>query len=455
MIWPARRLDRRARTGVAAVIGAATRAAGTLPESEALLEVLLEQTERLRDARLRLLEPPAVRRRRGGEAAPSRRALVIDEQWPRPDHDAGSQAVLSHMRALRRLGWRVEFVAARAMARDAHAAALLEADGICLSRRARGRFGRGGAVPPARPIRLVYLHRVGTAAAYAGLARQHQRLARLVYSVADLHHLRLARQAAVEARPELHARRAQCARRSRCWRCARWTRCITHSAAEARMVAREAPGARVHVVPGRCGRGRAMRCGAARGVSCWWRIFRTPNLDGADWLVAEVMPRVWAEPPDISARPSSVPDLPAALGKRSSRRRRGVRLLRPRARPGSTLRRGAAGGSAAAFWRGGEGQGAGGLGGRNPVRDDADRGRGPAADRRTSAARCRRRSGIGAVDRRPSPRHRRGPNASRRAGRALLRRYFSRKQESTTLAAAIAVPSRPAALVRPIAMRLG
>jgi hypothetical protein len=50
---------------------------------------------------------------------------------------------------------------------------------------------------------LIYLNRIGPAAAYAGLARQHQRRARLIYNVADLHHLRLARQAQVEARPEL------------------------------------------------------------------------------------------------------------------------------------------------------------------------------------------------------------------------------------------------------------
>jgi hypothetical protein len=40
---------------------------------------------------------------------------------------------------------------------------------------------------------LVYLHRLTNADRYLSLARHHQPKARIVYSVADLHHLRQAR----------------------------------------------------------------------------------------------------------------------------------------------------------------------------------------------------------------------------------------------------------------------
>ena len=202
IIWPVRKLDKRARDGVVAVLGAATQSARTLAESDALLDILHGETVRVRQARLALLERPS-RRRRGGGETDARRALVVDEQWPRPDRDAGSQAVLSHMRALQRLGWRVEFAAAQAMQGDADASAQLQADGIVVH-----------AAPAVHLVEevlrrqpdcygLVYLHRMSSAVAYAGLARQQQRRARLIYSVADLHHLRLARQAQIEARPEL------------------------------------------------------------------------------------------------------------------------------------------------------------------------------------------------------------------------------------------------------------
>ena len=42
---------------------------------------------------------------------PVRRALFIDETVPDTGRDAGSAAAMSHMRALRRLGWEVHFVA--------------------------------------------------------------------------------------------------------------------------------------------------------------------------------------------------------------------------------------------------------------------------------------------------------------------------------------------------------
>ena len=52
---------------------------------------------------------------------------MIDDVVPRPDQDAGSQALLSRMAALRALGWQVEFVAASELAGAAGAASALAA----------------------------------------------------------------------------------------------------------------------------------------------------------------------------------------------------------------------------------------------------------------------------------------------------------------------------------------
>jgi hypothetical protein len=59
-------------------------------------------------------QPPAV-------TDPGKRALVIDDRLPDPGRDAGSQALLSHIGALRRLGYDVSLVAANEMSpsRDA------------------------------------------------------------------------------------------------------------------------------------------------------------------------------------------------------------------------------------------------------------------------------------------------------------------------------------------------
>jgi glycosyltransferase involved in cell wall biosynthesis len=309
VIGPVHRLDDRARLGVGAVVSAATRSASTLAEADALLELLTRETECVRQARLSLLEPPRASHRRGGSIL-SRRALIIDEQWPSPDQDAGSQAMLSHIRALRRLGWRVEF-AASAPANGA-AAALLAAEGIVTH-----------SAPAVHSVEevlrgqpdcyaLIYLNRIGPAAAYAGLARQHQRRARLVYNVADLHHLRLARQAQIEARPELvRAARATQAQEFLAMR--QMDAVITHSTIEAALIARAAPGTPVHVVPWSV---RPWKRGDApisrNGILMVANFAHAPNLDGADWLLSEVMPRVWSEQANI---PLTIvgPTLPVAL----------------------------------------------------------------------------------------------------------------------------------------------
>jgi hypothetical protein len=103
------------------------------------------------------------------------------------------------MRGLRRLGWRVEFVAAQEMNADARAVALLRAEGIEVHAAPAVQFVEELLRRQPDAYDLIYLHGTGTAAAYAGLARQVQRRARLIYDVADLGHVRLARQ----ERPEL------------------------------------------------------------------------------------------------------------------------------------------------------------------------------------------------------------------------------------------------------------
>ncbi len=324
IIEPAVRTDRRARTALAAVLDQAIRSAGNVAESDALLDMLLDRTERLRDSRLRLLQPATARRRRGGDAVQLRRVLVIDEQWPRPDQDAGSQAVLSHMRSLRRLGWRVEFAAAAPMVGDV--AARLADDGIVSH--AAPAIGSVEDVLRRQPdcYGLIYLHRIGVASAYAGLARRHQRLARIVYSVADLHHLRLARQAQVEARPEL-LRQARALREQELLAMRQVDAVITHSAAEAAWLSRQAPGTQVHVVPWSVRPGARLEQRAERfGVVLVANFAHAPNRDGAVWLAGEVMPLVWAERPDIVLTIAGA-SLPASLRPRLADPHRRVRVL--------------------------------------------------------------------------------------------------------------------------------
>jgi hypothetical protein len=102
------------------------------------MSFLLAQAERLRgqraDADGRRIERLARRRGMGREGEPGLRALVIDEQFPWAGLNAGAQAVLSHIRALQRLGHAVSVVASEEMAPAEAAVAALTAAGVAVCR---------------------------------------------------------------------------------------------------------------------------------------------------------------------------------------------------------------------------------------------------------------------------------------------------------------------------------
>ncbi len=275
-----------------------------------VLSFMLAQTERLLQQRADAQGQRAARhrlhqfRRRWGHAAAAEaaehtapRALVIDLDMPQAARDAGSQAILSHMAALQSLGYAVSFSAAEAM--DAAASADLAALGVAVCgapfyatvedvlRRQAGCFD------------VVYLHRVQIAARYLALAREYLPRARLLYSVADLHHVRLARQAVAEDRPELAAlgQRMRVAEITAAWSA---DAVLTHSPVEAAVLRAAVPQAAVHVVPWAVApRPVAVPFAQRRGVAFVGSYTHAPNVDAARFLVESVMPLVWAEDPTI------------------------------------------------------------------------------------------------------------------------------------------------------------
>ncbi len=235
---------------------------------------------------------------RGAAAEPERppRALVIDDTVPGANRDAGSQAVISHMRSLQRLGYAVVF--APANMEGGPDVAAMEALGVscCCApwsasveevlRREAGSFS------------LIYLHRGGNAR-YLPLIRHHQPRARVVYSVADLHHLRLARQAEVEQRPEL-AEASQRVRAAELSAARFVDSVITHSSYEAALLKRDLPDAKINVVPWSVEpRPTTVPWAERRGIAFIGSYGHAPNLDAAWWMIQEVMPLVRAEDDSI------------------------------------------------------------------------------------------------------------------------------------------------------------
>ena len=290
--------------GLETAVAAAVASLAPGEQQERALGFLRNQAERLQQDRAdrdaaRVAREAARRHRRRWSSEPAhtaRRALVVDGMLPQPGHSGGANAILSHVAALQRLGYAVSFVAADEMAAGS---AFLEAAGVTMFnlpfyasveevlKRQSGCFD------------VVYLHRVEMAARYGHMVRQHVPLARLLYSVADLHHLRLARQAELQDEPALLAS----SRRLRAMEydaAAAADAVITHSHAEAALLRRLVPAAQVHCIPWAV-RPQPSRPALARrhGVAFIGYFGHEPNVDAAIWLAETVMPLVWQRRPGL------------------------------------------------------------------------------------------------------------------------------------------------------------
>jgi hypothetical protein len=321
-----------ARQTIALALNAAAATAGPA-ELDALIRFLAGEATRLlqdREAPLPAPQAAMVARWTAAPAAtvepdPRPRALFIDERVPDPNRDAGSNAAISHMRALQRLGYRVDFVAAHRLDQDDASSAALEALGItCWQAPWVGsveevfsRLGEG--------LDLAYLHRFALMQRYAALVRRWCPAARLLYCVADLHYLRLGRRMAVEAGlpgggmiaadapPEHLPNEAAGLRTAELLAVLGADAVVTHSSFEQALLRREVPEANVHLVPWEV---PAQPTGVAfaerSGVAFIGSFGHAPNLDAAHFLVETVMPLVWAEDPTIPCLLVGS-DLPASL----------------------------------------------------------------------------------------------------------------------------------------------
>jgi glycosyltransferase involved in cell wall biosynthesis len=245
--------------------------------------------------------PALLRHGAPAAAGVGKRALVLDLWWPVPGRDAGSRAILSHIEGLRQLGYEVELVAVDAFAQSPPAA--LAADVRCrtacefpavetLLQREGGTYA------------LVYMHRLPVVARYAGLVRAHCRGpdgtgAHLVYGVADLHHVRLERQAQIEDDAAL-ADFARATRRHEISALRQADCVITHSFDEADYIGRVAPEAHVRVVPWAVPVKPAARGAARAGLLFVGNFDHAPNPDAVRWLLAEILPLVWRWAPHVT-----------------------------------------------------------------------------------------------------------------------------------------------------------
>lgn len=229
-----------------------------------------------------------------------RRALFIDSTVPTPDRDAGSNAAFEHMLSLQRLGYEVQFVPADNMTRIPPYTDDLERRGIrCyhtpyfraieeVLRYNRGRFD------------VVYIHRPANVSRYATLVRVFNPVACILYNVADLHFLRMQREANLSDDQVLrHA--ASDMREQELAAAATVDHVIVHSVVEASILLAELPNLPVSTIAWTVRvRPTPLTFSERSGIAFVGGFNHSPNRDALRWLVGEIMPLVWKHDPAIT-----------------------------------------------------------------------------------------------------------------------------------------------------------
>jgi GT2 family glycosyltransferase/glycosyltransferase involved in cell wall biosynthesis len=229
-----------------------------------------------------------------------RRAYFIDDTVPTPDQDAGSNAAIEHMRALMDLGYKVIFLPADNMAKiDPYTAQLqklgIECQYYPFFWSVEEVFRKTVNKPD-----LVYLHRYTNASKYATMVRRYFPDCRVVYNVADLHFLRMERQAEIEP-GTVSAHQVALQRRSEMSAMQSVDCVIVHSPIEAGLLHEVEPSLNVKVVPWTVRlRPTKLPFAERSGAAFVGGFGHPPNLDAVRHLVADIWPLLRRKLPDFT-----------------------------------------------------------------------------------------------------------------------------------------------------------
>lgn len=290
--------------------------------ADALPRACLEKIERryARDYRLFGFERSSERAAATASAprpatprAARRQALFIDDSVPTPDRDAGSNAALQHMLLLQELGYAVDFIPADNMARIEPYTSELEKLGIRSRHAPDFSSVKDVLEKGAQPVDLVYVHRYANASKYITAVRQQFPNAFVIYSVADLHHLRQERELQVEGSLKAGAARISKADEAKALRAADVV--IVHSHVEAALIRKSYPRIRVSVVPWPIKLQPVAKPFAERSGYAFVGGYRhRPNVDAAIHLAQHIVPRILERNPRIEGvliGPHSPPEITA------------------------------------------------------------------------------------------------------------------------------------------------
>lgn len=273
--------------------------------------------ERWRDVLVRRHPAPAQAAHYAAQHRARARVLVIDATTPMPDRDSGSVRLFELLRLLVDEGCAVTFVPENGLDDGRYTQALRDLGVEAWTHPWLGAIPDWLAKHGPR-FQLVIVSRHYILSPLLPLLRRHAPQARIVFDTVDLHHLREQREA--EERNDATLLRA--AARTRADELAligSVDRTWVVSPVEKALLAESAPGAVVDVVSNiHRVRGAGPAMAARQGLLFVGGFRHPPNVDAAQWLADEILPRIRAQRPEItlSLVGSDAPASVLALGER-------------------------------------------------------------------------------------------------------------------------------------------
>lgn len=220
-----------------------------------------------------------------------RRALFVDAKIPTPDQDAGSTVICEQMRVLRSLGFKATFLAVNEPDVVPRYSSALQDEGVEVIHGAEystiDEFigARGGEFD------LAYLHRFDIAERCIALLRFYAPHAPIIFNNADLHYLRAQRSAALSSNTDaLAASNAIKVRELAVIRAVDCT--LICNLVEQDILRHEVPEAFCYYLPWVIETPESMGppFQSRRDVMFLGGFNHSPNLDGVQWFVSEILP---------------------------------------------------------------------------------------------------------------------------------------------------------------------
>lgn len=232
----------------------------------------------------------------------NKKALILNTFWPELHHSAESNALFDHAKIFQNLGFEIEIMASNTMSEQTEK--YLTENNVTPIKSTKACNIEALLHSEGAKYSFVYLNNIDVAVRYMGLIKSISRnsigqpSARF-YNLADLHFLRLAREAQVKKNYPLFssARRmlsdeiiamhqANCV--------------ITHSPAEAAYLKTAFPNIPTKIIPWSFDIVKLNKPNNERsGVGFIGGIDHSPNRDALEWLIADIMPLVWKTAPEI------------------------------------------------------------------------------------------------------------------------------------------------------------